>query len=75
MAGKDYSEQAYAISRRFDELANLTDLDWKDEQAQRFDHNHVEPVRNALSEIQLPIEHIVDFVDAKLNEIKNITNG
>lgn len=74
MAGKDYSEQAYQISKQFEDLATSSKESWRDEQATRFGYNHVEPISKALREIQLPIEKIVDLVDTKLNEIRNIAN-
>lgn len=75
MAGKDYSEEAYQISKQFDEIASSTDKDWQDEQARRFGYEHIVPIRDALSGIQLPIESIVDLVEKKLNEIRSIANG
>lgn len=74
MPGKDYSEKAYQISRQFEDLIASSKDSWQDEQAERFGYNHVEPISNTLREIQLPIEHIVDFVDSKLREIQNIAN-
>jgi len=75
MAGKDYSEEAHQISKRFDELSISSKEQWQDEQANRFGYTHLEPIRHALSEMQLPIEQIVDIVDTKLQEIRNIANG
>lgn len=75
MPGKDYSEQAYAISQQFEDLANSTKESWQDEQATRFGYDHIEPISKALREIQLPIESIVDTLDSKLNEIRSIANG
>ncbi len=74
MAGKDYSDEAYHIARQFDELVSSTDGYWQDEQATKFGYDHVEPIRKALSDIQLPIESIIDVLDTKLNEIRNIAN-
>ncbi len=75
MAGKDYSEQAYHISKQFEDLTTSSKDSWQDEQATRFSYDYVEPIRKALSDMQLPIESIVDLVDTKLNEIKSIANG
>ena len=75
MAGKNYSEQAYHISRQFEDLTTSSKDSWQDEQATRFSSDHVEPISKALREIQLPIEKIVDLVDTKLHEIQAIANG
>lgn len=75
MAGKDYSDQAYHISRQFEDLTMSSKNSWQDEQATKFGYDYVEPIMKALSDIQLPIETIVDLVDSKLNEIQNIANG
>lgn len=75
MAGKDYSEQAYHICKQFEDLTTSSKDSWQDEQATRFGYDYVEPIRKALSDMQLPIESIVDLVDTKLNEIKSIANG
>ena len=75
MAGKDFSEQAYQISLQFDDMMSSAEKDWQDEQARRFRYGHVEQIRKALTEIQLPVEHIIDLVDKKLNEIQNAANG
>ena len=75
MAGKDYSEQAYYISKQFDDLIASSKDSWQDEQATRFGYDHVEPIRKTLSEMQLPIETIVDIVDTKLREIQGYANG
>lgn len=74
MAGKDFSEEAYQISKQFEDLTTSSKDSWQDEQATRFGHSHVEPISKALREMQLPIEKIVDLVDTKLNEIRNIAN-
>lgn len=74
MAGKNYSEEAYQIRRQFDELASSTQEQWQDEQARKFRYEHIDRMSNALSDIQLPIEYIVDLVDKKLNEIRSIAN-
>lgn len=75
MPGKDYSEQAYHISKQFEDLTISSKDSWQDEQATRFGYYHVEPISRALREMQLPIEKIVDLLDTKLHEIKNIANG
>lgn len=75
MAGKDYSEEAYHIGRQFDDLAASSHDSWQDEQADKFGYDHIEPIRKALIDIQLPIESIIDLVDTKLNEIQSIANG
>lgn len=75
MAGKDYSDEAYQISMQFDDLTTSSKDSWQDEQATRFGYSYVEPISNALREMQLPIEKIVDLVDTKLNEIQSIANG
>lgn len=75
MAGKDYSEQAYQISKQFEDITTSSKDSWRDEQATRFGYDHVEPISKALREIQLPIEKIVDLVDTKLHEIQSIANG
>ncbi len=75
MAGKDYSEQAYHICKQFEDLITSSKDSWQDEQATRFGYDYVEPIRKALSDMQLPIESTVDLVDTKLNEIKSIANG
>lgn len=75
MAGKDYSEQAYHISKQFEDLTTSSKDSWKDVQATRFGYDHVEPISKALREMQLPIEKIVDLVDTKLHEIQSIANG
>lgn len=74
MPGKDFSDEAYQISKQFEDLITSSKDNWQDEQATRFGYNHVEPISKALREIQLPIEKIVDLVDTKLNEIRNIAN-
>lgn len=74
MAGKDFSEEAYQISKQFEDLTASSKDSWQDEQATRFGYSHVEPISKALREMQLPIEKIVDLVDTKLNEIRNIAN-
>ena len=74
MAGKDYSEQAYHISKQFEDLTTSSKDSWRDEQATRFGYEYVEPISKALREMQLPIESIVDLVDTKLHEIRNIAN-
>ncbi len=75
MAGKDYSEQAYHISKQFEDLTTSSKDSWQDVQATRFGYDHIEPISKALREIQLPIEKIVDLVDTKLHEIQSIANG
>ncbi len=75
MPGKDYSEQAYHISRQFEDLTISSKDSWQDEQATRFGYDHVEPISKALRDMQLPIEIIVDFLDTKLQEIQSIANG
>lgn len=75
MAGKDYSEQAYHISKQFEDLTTSSKDSWQDVQATRFGYDHVEPISKALREMQLPIEKIVDLVDTKLHEIQSIANG
>lgn len=75
MAGKDYSEQAYHISRQFEDLTTASKNSWKDKQAVSFGYDYVDPICKALSDMQLPIESIVDLVDTKLDEIKAIANG
>lgn len=75
MPGKDYSEQAYHICKRFEDLTESSNDNWQDEQATRFRYGHVEPISKALREMQLPIERIVDLVDTKLQEIQSIANG
>lgn len=75
MAGKDFSDEAYHISRQFEDLIASSKKEWQDEQAGKFGYDYVEPIRKALSDIQLPIESIIDLVDSKLNEIQNIANG
>ncbi|MGN0224738.1 MAG: hypothetical protein ACI4A7_01460 [Prevotella sp.] len=74
MAGKNYSEEAYQIRRQFDELVSSMQEQWKDEQARKFGYEHIEQIRRALYDIELPIESIVDFVDKKLDEIRYIAN-
>lgn len=74
MPGKDFSDEAYQISKQFEDLITSSKDNWQDEQATRFGYNHVEPISKALREIQLPIEKIVDLLDTKLNEIRNIAN-
>lgn len=74
MAGKEYSEEAYHIRMQFDELTSSIKQDWRDDQATKFDYDHVEPMQKALSDIQTPIEHVVDILDTKLNEIRSIAN-
>lgn len=75
MAGKDYSEQAYHISKQFEDLTTASKDSWQDEQATRFGYDHVEPISKALREMQLPIESVIDIVDTKLHEIQSIANG
>lgn len=75
MPGKDYSDQAYHISKQFEDLTASSKNSWQDEQATRFGYDHVEPISKALREMQLPIEHIVDLVDTKLKEIQRYANG
>lgn len=74
MNGKDYSEEAYHIALRFDDLMASVEKEWRDDQAKRFDYDHAEPIRKALSDIRLPIESIVDLVESKLDEIRSIAN-
>ncbi len=75
MPDKDYSEQAYQISKQFEDLITGSKDNWQDEQATRFGYDHVEPISQTLREIQLPIERIVAIVDTKLHEIQSIANG
>lgn len=75
MAGNDFSEHAYHISRQLEDLIASSKDSWQDEQATRFGYDYVEPIRKALSDMQLPIESIIDLMDSKLNEIQSITNG
>lgn len=75
MAGKDFSEQAYHISKQFEDLVASSKDSWQDEQAARFGYDHVEPISKALREIQLPIESIVNIVETKLKEIQSYANG
>lgn len=75
MAGKEYSAEAYRIGRELDEMASAAVEGWRDEQAKRFGYEYMAPVRQALSDMQLPIEAIVDLVDLKLKEIQEIANG
>lgn len=74
MVGKDYSEQAYHIQLQFDELTSSIKQDWRDDQATKFVYEHVDPMRKAFSDIQIPIEYVVDILDTKLNEIRSIAN-
>ena len=67
MAGKDFSDEAYHISRQFEDLIVSSKGHWQDEQADKFGYDYAEPIRKALSDIQLPIESIIDLVDSKLN--------
>lgn len=75
MPGKDYSEQAYQISKQFEDLTMASKTSWQDDQANRFGYDYIEPISKALREMQLPIEKIVDLVDTKLREIQGYTNG
>ncbi|MBD5211442.1 MAG: hypothetical protein HDS77_09340 [Bacteroidales bacterium] len=75
MAGKDYSAEAYQISKQLEDLTTSSKDSWQDEQATRFGYDHIEPISKALREMQLPIEKIVDFVDTKLREIQSYANG
>lgn len=75
MAGKDYSDEAYQIYRQFEDLIVSSKNEWQDEQAVKFGYDYVEPIQKALSDIQLPVESIIDLVDSKLNEIQSIANG
>ena len=74
MAGKDYSQQANLLCKQFEDLANSSKKDWQDDQAKRFEYDHVEPVRKALSDMQISIEQVVDVLDTKLNEIRGIAS-
>lgn len=74
MPGKDFSEQAYHISKQFEDLSTYSKDSWQDDQATRFSYNHIEPISKVLREMQLPIEHIVDLVETKLHEIQSIAN-
>lgn len=75
MPGKDYSEQAYQIRKQFEDLINSSKDTWKDEQAARFGYDHAEPIQKALTDMELPIENIVDLVETKLKEIQSYANG
>lgn len=75
MPGKDYSEQAYHIRKQFEDLINSSKDTWQDEQATRFAYDHAEPIRKALSDMELPIETVVDIVETKLKEIQSYVNG
>ena len=75
MAGKDYSAEAYQISKQLEDLTTSSKDSWQDEQATRFGYDHIEPISKALREMQLPIEKIVDFVDTRLREIQSYANG
>lgn len=75
MAGKEFSDEAYEISRQFEELVESAYQQWQDDQAKKFGYEHIDPVRRALSGIQLPVEAIVDFLDSRLNEIRGIAGG
>lgn len=75
MAGKDYSQEAYQTMVRFEEMAKLAEEHWQDVQATSFKYTHTERVNKALVDMQLQIEHIIDLVDSKLDEIKQISNG
>lgn len=74
MAGKEYSEEAYHIRMQFDELTSSIKQDWRDGQSTKFAYDHVVPMQKALSDIQSPIESVVDILNTKLNEIRNIAN-
>ncbi len=75
MAGKEYSDKAYQIRRQFEDLTTASKDNWQDEQAVRFGYDHAEPIRKALSDIEVPIESIIDLVNSKLSEIQRIANG
>lgn len=75
MAGKNFSEQAYHISKQLEDLIASSKDSWQDEQSTRFGYDYVEPIRKALSDMQLPIESIIDLIDSKLHEIQSIVNG
>lgn len=75
MPGKDYSQQAYNIRKQFEDLITSSKDSWQDEQATRFGYDHAEPIRKALSDMELPIESIVDLVESKLREIQSYANG
>ncbi len=75
MAGKDFSEQAYHIGKQFEDLIASSRDSWQDDQATSFVYDYVEPIRKALSDMQLPIESIIDLMDSKLNEIQSMANG
>lgn len=75
MSGKDYSQQAYYICQQFEALVSSSEEGWKDEHGKKFGYDHVEPIRKALSDMQLSIECVVDVLDSKLNEIRGIASG
>ncbi len=75
MAGRQYAEEAYRIRLEFEDMASSVQEQWKDDQANRFKYGHLEEIDRALLGIELPIEKIVDLVDSKLEEIRNISNG
>lgn len=75
MAGKEFSDEAYEISRHFDGLVESAYQEWQDDQAKKFVYDHIEPMRKALSDMQLPVEAIVDFLDSRLKEMRGIAGG
>ncbi len=75
MSGNDYSQQANYIYRQFDDLTTSTKEGWKDDQATKFEYNYIEPVRKALSDMQISIEYVVNVLDSKLNEIRGIASS
>lgn len=75
MAGKEYSQKAHGIALAFDSLVDTEESRWRDAQASAFRYEHVQKIRQALIDIETPVESIVDLVDLKLKEIRKFANS
>lgn len=72
MSGQDYSQEAYRASVQFDDMAKTAEEQWRDEQASGFKYTHIDRVSHALNEIQIPIEQLINIVESKLSQIRQI---
>lgn len=71
MGSQEYINNLNHIRSRFDEIARIADEQWQDSQGQQFKYQHISKVDEALRSLEVPISHVIDRLESKLDEIKS----